>query len=207
MVGERFPKQKVLPGTVQEAPQDCAEGVPRSLCRRSPLCTDFDTRNLQKMGAERFPRHESLTKHQETPRRSKKSISQRTCRIREKAFAPPDTLAQGGSHFSCTWCLPERILPSGRPFFPHRLRLNEFTVLARESPPPEWIRAGFSRPVDQVTWPRNIKSLRSEGEPPFHFMEAALPPVRGPGGIYSTRGGTPAIAAGGEIAYRHRSVR
>ena len=40
---------------------------------------------------------------------------------------------------------------------------------------------GSSRPVDSVTWPRNIKGLRSEGEPPFHFMEAALPPARGPG--------------------------
>ena len=99
MVGERFPKQKVLPGTVQEAPQDCAEGVPRNLYRRPPLCTDFDTRDLQKMGAERFRRHESLTKHQETPRRSKKSISQRTCRIREKGLRTPRHSSSGWLSF------------------------------------------------------------------------------------------------------------
>ena len=62
MVGERFPKQKVLPGTVQEAPEDCAERVPRSLCR-SPrkfpgTLQDFETLNPQKMIGERFPKQE-----------------------------------------------------------------------------------------------------------------------------------------------------
>ena len=94
-----FPQAKGAPRNGPGSSSGLRRGGPQESLQEVTALYGLRHRNLPKMGAERFPRHESLTKPEETPRRSKKSISQRTCRIREKGLRTPRHSSSGWLSF------------------------------------------------------------------------------------------------------------
>ena len=87
------------------------------------------------------------------------------------------------------------------------VRYYNFPLLAKSAPPPDW---GLSKIFQacRLSYGHCISRACAWKESRHSILWRRLSPLRGgPGEFKRSVGGTPAIAAGWEIAYRHRSVR